>query len=91
MRTNRAKIYALVKQSNLTRQEQLELLAFCYFTGDEHLKSLVDLFRQDSDTIRMFYQNVKAKHEAAQKQDMVGFQKMLEQEKEILGRLGEEK
>lgn len=74
----------LIVSSNLSEEEQKELLVILSQISDKDLKSFLDLFKENKDWIRKIYDNYKIKRKAFVNKDKNLWNEILDQEKREL-------
>ncbi len=84
METNYQKIRTLLSNSDLSAEEQDNLLILLLGRPDEELAPLAELFTEDPSWIRKIYDNYKAKQEAFTNQDKKTWQEILKGEESML-------
>ena len=90
MEANFQKIRHLLSLSDLSVQEQDDLLVLLSGTTDERLEPLATLFAEDSSWIRKISENFKAKQAAFAGKSKTAWTEILKEEETILqGMVGE--
>lgn len=91
METNFQKIQHLLSLSDLSIQEQDNLLVFLSGTTDERLDPVAALFAEDSSWIRKISENFKAKQSAFAGKNKAAWDEILKGEETLLQDMVKEK
>ena len=82
------KIRNLLSQSSLSKDEQDELFVVFSLLGEANLSSVADVLAGDPSLIKKIYENYKAKREVAQTKNADALRKIIEEEKDLLEKIG---
>ncbi len=91
METNFQKLKLILTESNLSEEEQNNLLVFLSLATDEEMETTVKLFMEDPTLIEKINRNYKEKQEAVKTKDSEKWQKIIEEEEKNLKEIEAEK
>ncbi len=84
METNFQKLKLILTESDLSQEDQNNLLVFFSLATDEELETTIKLFMEDPTLIEKINRNYKEKHEAIKAKDNEKWQKIIEKEEKDL-------
>ncbi len=87
MNFNLIKIQKLISKSELTKEDQGNLLNLFSKAKDEDLRDTVDLFEENSSQIKIISDVYKAKIKAFKNKDKKAWEKILQQEHQDLEKI----
>ncbi len=91
METNFQKLKLILTESNLSEEEQNNLLVFLSLATDEELETTVKLFMEDPTLIEKINRNYKEKQKIIKANDSEKWQKIIEEEEKDLKEIEAEK
>ncbi len=91
METNFQKLKLILTESNLSEEEQNNLLVFLSLATDEELETTVKLFMEDPTLIEKINRNYKEKQKIIKANDSEKWQKIIEEEEKNLKEIEAEK
>lgn len=77
----------LITSSDLSTEDQKEFLIILSQLQDKDLEVFLNLFKEDKNWIRKFYDNYKIKRKAFENKDKNLWNQILDQEKEELNKI----
>ncbi len=84
METNFQKLKLILAESNLSEEEQNNLLVFFSLVADEELETTIKLFVEDPTLIEKINRNYKEKQKTIKANDSEKWQKIIEEEEKDL-------